>query len=134
LPAFEKLAMITAKVGTPNRPNKTKLKITQHAFTEFMGARFGITALEAKRFVDTFKTMIYDHLGLGNTFTVADTEPPRVLAMLGAIGEQLGKNAAALRQLRDSLNPFSRFDVGLLSGLHHAMKWQAKESRPHETV
>jgi len=65
---------------------------------------------------------------------VADTEPPRVRAMLGAIGEQLGKNAAALQRLRNSLNPFSRFDFGLLSGLPHAIKWQAKESRPHETL
>ncbi len=58
---------------------------------------------------------------------VADSEPPRVRAMLGAIGEQLGKNKAALRQLRDSLNPFSRFDFGVFSGVPHARKWQAKE-------
>src|ERR1035438_3802249 len=65
---------------------------------------------------------------------VADTEPPRVRAMLGAIGEQLGKKGAALQRLRNSLNPSSRFDFGLLSGLPHAMKWQARESRPHEAV
>ena len=61
---------------------------------------------------------------------VTETEPPRVRAMLGAIGEQLGKNEAVLQRLRDSLNPFSRFDFGLLSALRHAMKWQAKEPRP----
>src|SRR6266568_844030 len=60
---------------------------------------------------------------------VAASEPPRVRAMIGAIGEQLGKNRAALRRLRDSLNPFSRFDFGLLAGLRHARDWQAKGRR-----
>lgn len=58
---------------------------------------------------------------------VAPSEPPRVRAMIGAIGEQLGKNRAALRRLRASLNPFSRFDFGLLAGLRHAPNWQARE-------
>jgi hypothetical protein len=59
--------------------------------------------------------------------------PPHHRAFLGerigAIGQQLGKNRAALRRLRDSLNPFSRFDFGLLAGLQHARDWQAKERR-----
>jgi hypothetical protein len=65
---------------------------------------------------------------------VADSEPPRVRAMLGAVGEQLGKNRAALKRLRESLNPFSKFDFGVLSGLQHARNWQSKERRSHETV
>jgi Family of unknown function (DUF6088) len=65
---------------------------------------------------------------------VAESEPPRVRALLGAIGEHLGKNRAALQPLRDSLNPFSRFDFGLLSGLSLAPKWQAKEHHSHEAV
>jgi hypothetical protein len=66
--------------------------------------------------------------------TIADSEPPRVRAMLGAIGEQLGKQKSALQRLRDSLNPFSTFDFGLLSGISRARTWQAKEPRSHETV
>ncbi len=58
---------------------------------------------------------------------VADSEPPRVRAMLGAIGDQIGQKNALLKRLRDSLNPFSRFDFGLLSGLSQARAWQAKE-------
>jgi hypothetical protein len=58
---------------------------------------------------------------------VANSEPPRVRAMIGAIGEQLGKNRSALRRLHESLNPFSRFDFGLLAGLRHARNWQARE-------
>jgi hypothetical protein len=36
---------------------------------------------------------------------VARTEPPRVRAMLGAIGEELGMTPRGLRQLRATLNP-----------------------------
>jgi hypothetical protein len=49
--------------------------------------------------------------------------------MLGALGEQLGKRPATLGRLRESLNPLSRFDFGLLSGLPNAKRWQAKERR-----
>ena len=60
---------------------------------------------------------------------VAATEPPRVRAMLGAIGVQLDKQPAALKGLRESLDPFSRFDFGMLHGLAHAADWQARRSR-----
>ena len=60
---------------------------------------------------------------------VADTEPPRVRATLGALGQQLGRPARELKQLRESLNPSSRFDFGKLAGLEHARAWQAKERR-----
>jgi hypothetical protein len=57
---------------------------------------------------------------------IAASEPPRVRALLGALGEQLGRKGSTLQKLRDSLNPFSKFDFGLFAGLKHAMKWQAK--------
>jgi len=60
---------------------------------------------------------------------VADSEPPRVRAILGAIGEQIGKKSAAILRLRASLNPFSKFDFGLLTGLRSAKRWQAKGRR-----
>jgi hypothetical protein len=59
-------------------------------------------------------------------FQVADSEPPRVRAMLGALGQQLKKHDKSLRRLRSSLNPFSRFDFGMLAGLPHAREWQAR--------
>ena len=57
---------------------------------------------------------------------VADSEPPRVRAILGAVGEQIGKPAEMMQRLRASLNPFSKFDFGLLAGLPCAKRWQAK--------
>ncbi|HMN95254.1 MAG TPA: hypothetical protein PKC43_02705 [Phycisphaerales bacterium] len=60
---------------------------------------------------------------------IAGTEPPRVRALLGALGEQLGGHPKALAQLRESLNPLTRFDFGLFAGLPNAKAWQAKERR-----
>lgn len=57
---------------------------------------------------------------------VAASEPPRVRGMLGAIGMQLRNQPAVLQGLRESLNPVSRFDFGMLQGLAHAADWQAK--------
>lgn len=66
---------------------------------------------------------------LARLLTVADFEPPRVRAMLGAIGEQIGVGGAALKRLKASLNPFSRFDFGMLSSLKYASRWQVKERK-----
>lgn len=53
-------------------------------------------------------------------------EPPRVRAMLGALGQELDMPPGQLEPLRESLNPLSRFDFGQLAGLRHAREWQAK--------
>ncbi|MFL5328668.1 MAG: DUF6088 family protein [Gemmataceae bacterium] len=60
---------------------------------------------------------------------VALFEPPRVRAILGALGEQLQQRPAILERLRASLNPLSRFDFGSLSELKYARDWQAKEPK-----
>jgi hypothetical protein len=65
---------------------------------------------------------------------IAAWEPPRVRAMLGAIGQQLGQPESQLSVLRKSLNPFSRFDFGGLAALEHARQWQAKERKTGETI
>jgi len=66
---------------------------------------------------------------LRRIFEVADTEPPRVRAMLGALGEKMKRPAGELRRLRRSLNPLSRFDFGVFDALPTAKAWQARESR-----
>ena len=65
---------------------------------------------------------------------VALSEPPRVRAMLGAIGQQLGQPRSRLSSLRKSLNPLSRFDFGRLAVVEHAREWQMKERKSCETV
>ena len=61
---------------------------------------------------------------------VADSEPPRVRALIGAIGEDIGKKPRRLASLRRTLNPLSRFDFGLLAGIPSAQHWQANGRRP----
>ena len=53
-------------------------------------------------------------------------EPPRVRAMLGALLEWSGLGETLYRPLRESLNPLTRFDFGLLSALPNAKEWQSK--------
>lgn len=56
----------------------------------------------------------------------AEKEPPRVRALLGAFGQELGTDPAPLKRLKSSLNPLSRFDFGeLRDELRHASDWQA---------
>ena len=62
------------------------------------------------------------------------SEPPRVRAMLGAIGQELGCSASQLFSLRESLNPLSRFDFGQLFTLKYARQWQAKEHKTREAI
>ena len=81
---------------------------------------------------------LLDHFGQPGRFErllkVAASEPPRVRAMLGAIGQQLSQPENRLSTLRKSLNPLSRFDFGSLAVLEHAREWQAKERKTRETV
>ena len=57
---------------------------------------------------------------------VAKSEPPRVRAMLGALGEILGQDTRTLNTLRSSLNSLSRFDFGIYTALPNAQAWYAK--------
>lgn len=65
---------------------------------------------------------------------VAESEPPRVRALLGAIGQQIGGPKDVLLSLKKSLNSLSRFDFGNLITLKYAKQWHAKDSKPHETI
>jgi hypothetical protein len=56
----------------------------------------------------------------------ASSEPARVRAMLGAIGQEISASPTLLSELRAGLNPLSRFDFGVLKSLRHAREWQAK--------
>ena len=72
---------------------------------------------------------------LKRIMSVARDEPPRVRAMLGALLEH-GKRKrppevhAAIRALRASLNPLSRYGFGQLSLMPGAPQWQARPLKP----
>ncbi len=69
---------------------------------------------------------------LARIMAAAPEEPPRVRAMLGALIDhgrkrKSAEEVAAMRVLRQSLNPLSRFGFGQLSLLPEAPRWQARE-------
>lgn len=65
---------------------------------------------------------------------IAESEPPRVRAILGAIGQELCYQKRLLTPLKKSLNSLSKFDFGNLIALKYAKEWQAREKQPHEII
>lgn len=96
----------------------------QAAILDFIRRRGETSELSPEKTV----RKLLGHLRVGRTFErlarVAIHEPPRVRAMLGALGQDLGMKDAKLAALRSSLNPLSRFDFGILKVLKSAGSWQ----------
>lgn len=105
------------------------LSETEAALLDFLrhGAKF--SELSQEDTIRKLLALLSEQGRLGRLLKIADSEPPRVRAMLGALGERLHTSSRALRQLRASLNPLSRFDFGSLASLPTARSWQSKESR-----
>ncbi len=102
------------------------LSETDAALLDFLrhGARF--SELSPQDTIRRLLALLSEQKKFNRLLKVVDTEPPRVRAMLGALGEQLGANHRTLRRLLDSLNPLSKFDFGMLAALPNAGNWQAK--------
>lgn len=56
----------------------------------------------------------------------ARREPPRVRAVLGAIGSSFGADQHILEVLKGSLNPLTRFSLGLSDKLETAREWNIR--------
>jgi len=56
----------------------------------------------------------------------ARREPPRVRAVLGAIGNAIGARRKVLEQLKASLNPMTHFSMGLSDKLDNAREWNIR--------
>lgn len=119
-------ALRDATVHTRRPPSRARLNDTEGALVELLRTRGRYSDLGPARTIRRLLRI----LGAGDTFDrvarVALDEPPRVRAMLGALGEELEANPRTLKRLRDSLNPLSTFDFGLLRDLPAAKKWQAR--------
>jgi hypothetical protein len=111
------------------------LSETDAALLDFLRHRGETSELSAEETVDRLLGYFREPGRFGRLLTIASWEPPRVRAMLGAIGQQLGRPASKLAELRKGLNSLTRFDFGILAALEHAAEWQAKERRSsHATV
>ena len=112
------------------RPEAWKeLSETDAALLDFLRRAGKTSELSPEETVKRTLALCRDEGRFKRLLRAAPSEPPRVRGMLGAIGAQLGKQPAALNGLRESLNPVSRFDFGMLRSLAHAADWQAKRSQ-----
>lgn len=110
------------------------LSETDAAILDFLRNRAAGSELPAEETVVKLLSYFREPGRLTRLLKVAASEPPRVRAMLGAIGQQLGLPQRRLAPLRKSLNPLTRFDFGILAALSYARDWQAKERSVHEAV
>lgn len=56
----------------------------------------------------------------------ARREPPRVRAVLGAIGNAIGARRKVLEELKRSLNPMTHYSLGLSDKLENAREWNVR--------
>ncbi|MEG3935491.1 MULTISPECIES: DUF6088 family protein [unclassified Microcoleus] len=115
-----------ARIHTRRPETWNRLEATDAAMLDFLRSRGKLSELS----LTETKQRLLDYFREGSRFerllAVADAEPPRVRAMLGAIGQELRKSVKELEKLRKSLNPVSRFDFGKFSNLSYAKEWQAE--------
>jgi hypothetical protein len=130
-PSLPRLIVGKETVIHTRRPESWReLSQEDAAFLDFLRNRGAASELPPAETVSRLIVLAREEGRLDRLLSVADSEPPRVRAMLGAIAEQLGKPRGALKRLRNSLNPLSRFEFGILAALTHAGAWQAKECKP----
>ena len=134
-PSLPRLIVGKETVIHTRRPEAWRaLSETDAALLDFLRNRGESSELSPEETVEKLLEYFREPGRFERLLKVAPSEPPRVRAMLGAIGQQLGQPESRLSALRKSLNPLSRFDFGSLAALEHAREWQAKERKTHETV
>lgn len=124
--AWAPKALRNAIVHTGRDPLRAGLSTEEGAFLETLRERARSSDLSAEETTQKMLRFLAEECRFKRLTAAAKGEPPRVRAMLGALGEELGQPMQALESLRRSLNPLSRFDFGPLKALQHARDWQAK--------
>ncbi len=119
-------ALRGATVRTRRPPSRSELDVPDGALLELLRDRARYSDLSPQETSRRLAQMLSDRVRFERLAKAALSEPPRVRAMLGALGEQAGAPARALTQLRESLNPISKFDFGILATLPNAREWQAR--------
>lgn len=119
-------ALRNATVHTRRPHTRYGLSHEDGALLELLRDRARASDLDAETTIARLVARLADPTDFRRLSEAALAEPPRVRALLGALGEQAGQPETLLGPLRDSLNPFSRFDFGPLRALPSARAWQAK--------
>jgi hypothetical protein len=119
-------ALRGAVVHTGRPAQRASLSAEDGAILETLRERARSSDLSPEDTVRRLRALLAEEKRFQRLATAAMGEPPRVRAMLGALGEELNMPNQLLDELRGSLNPLSRYDFGPLASLRHAKQWQAK--------
>lgn len=119
-------ALKGAVVHTGRPSQRAGLSAEDGAILEILRERARSSDLSPAETVQRLQQRLAEEDRFRRLVGVAMAEPPRVRAMLGALGQELGMPQPLLDRLRKSLNPLSRYDFGHLSSLRNAREWQAK--------
>jgi hypothetical protein len=115
-----------ARIHTRRPTTWNKLSLVEAALLDFLRLRGNLSELSPEETKQRLFKYLLDDNCFEKLVNVAHAEPPRVRAMLGAIGQELNKSSETLKKLRKGLNPLTRFDFGVLQNLQYAKEWQAE--------
>jgi hypothetical protein len=107
----------------------SNLSATDAALLDFLRTAGRASELSPEETIRRTLALLAERGRYKRLVAVAETEPPRVRALLGALGETLGASRPPLARLRASLNSLSRFDFGVFDRLPNARAWHAKGRR-----
>lgn len=119
-------AVADAVVHTGRPQSRVDLDASDAALLELLRDRARYSDFSPEETVDRLVRMLADRKRFERLAKAALDEPPRVRAMLGALGERARAPTKALQSLRASLNPLTKFDFGVLRALPNAKDWQAR--------
>jgi hypothetical protein len=122
---FPPTALRDARVHTGRPALRASLSAEDGAFLETLRERARSSDLPPEQTAERLMRLLAEPGRFARLAEAASAEPPRVRAMLGALGEEAGVPGDLLDPLRESLNPLSRFDFGALRALRYAREWQA---------
>ena len=115
-----------AVVHTGRPAQRALLSAEDGAILEILRERARSSDLSSEDTARRLRRLLAEEDRYRRLVTAAVAEPPRVRAMLGALGQELEMPRALLDRLRRGLNPLSRYDFGHLRSLSYAREWQAK--------
>jgi len=117
----------TLRVTTRRPKAWDQLSPEDAAVLDFMRSRGRNSELSPEETTNRLITLLRSRERFERLVAVAATEPVRVSAILGAIGQEIEACPGLLDELRNNLkNRRSRFDFGALRHLKFAEDWQAK--------
>lgn len=113
---------------TVRRPTPSSVSVStrEAAILEFLRERGESSELSPEETIEKLLRIIKEPGVFSRLADAAMYEPPRVRAMLGALGQEAGIGKQKLVKLQESLNALSRYDFGRLRCMKYAKEWLAK--------